>query len=340
MPHIKNALIRYRIIDKCLRNSYKPYPSKQDLRHACEEHLFGSPDGMHICDSTIEKDLFAMRMEHDAPIKYSKRHKGYYYADPNFSINEIPLTKDELDAIKFAASTLSQFKESDLFKEFEFTLGKIIDRISLSDENTGAIHDNIIQFETGTVNTGSEFLKDLLDAIQESVVVYFEYESFLTQKKKRRKVTPLLLKEYRNRWYLISFDNVKEAIITYALDRMEDLVVSTEKGVKPNHFDPDLFFKHAIGITANNAAPEKIIFKADKIAAKYIDSQPFHDSQVKEKEGKKRVTFSLFVSVSEELYREILSYGGAVEVIQPLFMREEIQRRLKQMMENYGLSVF
>lgn len=52
------------------------------------------------------------------------------------------------------------------------------------------------------------------------------------------------------------------------------------------------------------------------------------------------MTFSLFVSVSEELYREILSYGGAVEVIQPLFMREEIQRRLKQMMENYGLSVF
>ncbi|MCC5922437.1 MAG: WYL domain-containing protein [Crocinitomicaceae bacterium] len=339
MPHIKNALIRYRIIDKCLRNNYKPYPTKQDLRHACEENLFGSPDGLHICDSTIEKDLFAMRMEHDAPIRYSKKFKGYYYADPNFSINEIPLTRDELDAIKFAASTLSQFKDAELFKEFEFSLGKIIDRISASDEQTGGVHENIIQFETGTVNTGSEFLKDLLDAIQANVVVYFEYESFLTQQRKRRMVTPLLLKEYRNRWYLISYDHVKEAIITYALDRMDDVAVSNENGHKPHDFDPDLFFKHAIGITANNAAPQKIIFKAEKIAAKYIDSQPFHNSQLKEKEGKKRVTFSLFVSVSEELYREILSYGGALEIIQPAFMREEIQRRLKQMMGNYGLSV-
>ena len=72
MPHIKNALIRYRIIDKCIRNKYNPFPTKRDLREACEESLFGSIDGNHICDSTIEKDMFAMRMEHDAPIKYSK----------------------------------------------------------------------------------------------------------------------------------------------------------------------------------------------------------------------------------------------------------------------------
>ena len=36
----------------------------------CEEEIFGSSEGVHICDSTIEKDLFSMRMEHDAPISY------------------------------------------------------------------------------------------------------------------------------------------------------------------------------------------------------------------------------------------------------------------------------
>ena len=81
MPHIKNALIRFRIIDKMLRNKYKPFPSKKDLREACEESLYGSVGGEHICDSTIEKDLFTMKMEHDAPIKYSKMERGYYYLD-------------------------------------------------------------------------------------------------------------------------------------------------------------------------------------------------------------------------------------------------------------------
>ena len=93
MPHIKNALLRYRVIDKCIRNKYKPFPSKQDLREACEEALFGSIHGEHICDSTIEKDMFAMKMDHDAPIKYNRAEKGYYYEDPDFTIDDIPLTE-------------------------------------------------------------------------------------------------------------------------------------------------------------------------------------------------------------------------------------------------------
>ena len=75
MPHIKNALLRFRIIDKMIRNKYKSFPSKQELREACEESLYGSIDGAHICNSTIEKDLVNMKMEHDAPIKYSKKRK-------------------------------------------------------------------------------------------------------------------------------------------------------------------------------------------------------------------------------------------------------------------------
>ena len=94
MPHIKNALIRYRIIYRMLRNKYKPFPSKEALRTACEESLFGSESGAHICASTIEKDLFTMKMEHDAPIRYSKKNGGYFYEDPDFSINDVPLSED------------------------------------------------------------------------------------------------------------------------------------------------------------------------------------------------------------------------------------------------------
>ena len=92
---------RFRIIDKMLRNKYKPFPSKKELREACEESLYGSISGDHICDSTIEKDLFNMKMENDAPIKYSKRDSGYYYEDSDYSINDIPLTEDELHSIKY-----------------------------------------------------------------------------------------------------------------------------------------------------------------------------------------------------------------------------------------------
>jgi predicted DNA-binding transcriptional regulator YafY len=338
MPHIKNALIRYRIIDRCIRNKYKKFPTKQDLREACEEALYGTIDGVNICDSTIEKDMFSMKMEHDAPIKYSKINKGYYYEDPDFSINDIPLTEDDLSSIKFAVSTLMQFREVDLFKQFGNAIDKIVDRVSIASNTNDQEINNYIQFESAVSTGGSEFLPQLFDAIKSSSIVTFSYASFVTDQPKNRKVVPLLLKEYRNRWYLISFDQDKNAIITYALDRLNALVITEETAPKPQDFNPDTYFKYAVGIsTSNNESPVKIELEANSIAAKYIDSQPLHASQEKIKETTKFTLFKLDVLVSEELIRTLLSFGGEVKVTKPLSLQIVLMDRIKKMNETYKM---
>lgn len=76
MPKVKIPYLRYGIIDQCLRNLF---PSKEELRSQCEERLYGTSFGDNICDSSIEKDIFELKLQYDAPIKYSKPNKGYYY---------------------------------------------------------------------------------------------------------------------------------------------------------------------------------------------------------------------------------------------------------------------
>ncbi len=327
MPHIKNALIRYRIIDKCIRNKYNPFPSKRELREACEESLFGSTDGEHICDSTIEKDLRTMRMEHDAPILYNRLENGYYYEDANFSINDIPLTEDDIESISFAAKTLMQFKDVALFKQFGSAIDKIVSRINLSQvENT----DKYIQFETSSSEGGSEFLPIILEGINKKKWLTFDYASFISGELKPRKVIPLLLKQYSNRWYLISFDESKQDYITYALDRIEGLELTKEDGEVPLDFDADNYFKHAIGITSGNTKPFEVHLKTTIVAAKYLDSLPLHQSQKVIEMKDDYFVFSLFVSISEELIRSILSYGGEIEVLQPKELKDEVIRRAKR----------
>jgi len=335
MSQNKNAQIRFRIIDKAIRNQYNPYPSKLALREACEEAIYGSIDGENICDSTIEKDMANMKLDHDAPIKYSKKFGGYYYTDPEFSLNEIPLTESDLEAIRFATNTLNQFKDVALFRQFGFAIEKIVDRMTISSDPRDESIGNFVQFETAVNSGGSEFLNPLLSSIRSSTAVFFDYESFQSQKRKARKVLPLLLKEYRNRWYLISYDVVKEAIITYALDRMFELQSSEEKLRCPEDFKPEQFFRHATGITAGNSLPEKVVFKADNIAAKYIASQPLHHSQEIEREGKNRTTFGMTVFVSEELIRNLLSYGGEIEIVEPDSLRRELQERAQSILSKY-----
>lgn len=335
MSQIKHAQIRFRVIDKSLRNPYRPFPSKEDLRQACEEAIFGSIHGEHICDSTIEKDLFAMRMEHDAPIKYSKREKGYFYEDPEFTIDNIPLSMDDVDALKFAANTLIQFKNVPIFNQFEFAMQKILDRVEASHQLQTPDAD-FIQFEQGSNEISQSYLNQLMAAIQDRLQVKFVYQNFVGGQKKERKLEPYLLKEYRNRWYVIGFDWEKEKVITYALDRIEDLEVLSEKHVHEKDFDPEQFFQHTIGITVGDGNPEKVVFKADNIASKYITSQPLHESQKIIKEGKSRTTFELNVWITEELIRLILSYGGAIEVKSPKSLRTELKKRVAIMVNLYS----
>jgi predicted DNA-binding transcriptional regulator YafY len=338
MPHIKNALIRYRIIDKCLRNKYRPYPTKRDLREACEESLYGASNGANICDSTIEKDMLAMKLEHDAPIRYSKKYGGYYYQDPDFSINDIPLTEEDLSAIRFALKTLTQFREVSLFQQFGNAIDKIVDRVSISTDPQDKALEEFVHFESAVSSGGNDYLPKFLEAIKNSLIARFMYTSFLTGKAKERKALPLLLKEYRNRWYLITHDLDKKEIITYALDRLTNLVITDEVMERPATFNQANYFKYAVGISADNRAqPQRVVLKADNVAAKYIDSQPFHSSQVKIKEGRNRTTFEMNVLISEELIRSILSYGGELEVMQPDMLRNELMNRLKKMNESYGL---
>lgn len=337
MPHIKNALIRYRIIDRCLRNKYKPFPTKKDLREACEEALFGSVYGDNICDSTIEKDMFAMKMEHDAPIKYSKRNGGYFYEDPNFSINDIPLTDDDLSAIKFALSTLMQFREVEMFKQFGSAMDKIVDRVSITSGSDGEDVGKYVQFETAISLGGNEFLTPLLDAIRNKFNVNFNYGSFISGNAKQRSCLPLLLKEYRNRWYLISFDNNKNTIITYALDRMSDLTITTELNTKAFSFDADAYFKYVVGISVDNSSkPQEVILKANTVAAKYLQSQPLHFSQKLIKEENDTSTLSLEVMVSEELIRLLLSFAGEIEIMKPQSLRKIILERVSKMQMSHN----
>lgn len=337
MSRIKNAQIRYRIIDRCLRNLYRPHPTKEDLRRACEEELFGSDVGADICDSTIEKDLRAMRDEFDAPIKYSKIDKGYYYDDQEYSIDKIPLSADDIEAIRFASKTLMQFRDVGLFKQFGFAIDKIFDRVNIASNPTEESVDNFVQFETVQDEVrGNEMLPLFLNAIKEKQVTRFDYTSFINEKTKSRQVLPLLLKEYRNRWYLICFALDKKKIITFGLDRISNLELTEENYYTPINFNPDHYFKNSIGITANESRPVKVVFKIDRIGSKYIQSQPLHNSQVLEKEGAARNTFSLTVIVSEELKRTLMSYGPQIEVVKPKLLRAQLRDAIIAMHEIYG----
>ena len=108
MPANKNALIRYRTIDRCLRNRYRRW-TLDDLVDACCDALYdmeGITKG--VCARTVQMDIQIMRSDklgYNAPIVvYDKIY--YTYADPDYSLTEMPLSMDDCKLIKEAITLL------------------------------------------------------------------------------------------------------------------------------------------------------------------------------------------------------------------------------------------
>ena len=110
MPANKNALIRYKTIDRCLRNRYRRW-TIEDLVDACSDALYdmeGIRKGISL--RTVQGDIQMMRSDklgYNAPIEvYDQRY--YRYADPQYSITDMPLSEDDFLLLKRAVDLLGK----------------------------------------------------------------------------------------------------------------------------------------------------------------------------------------------------------------------------------------
>ncbi|MFM7022655.1 MAG: helix-turn-helix transcriptional regulator [Flavobacteriales bacterium] len=339
MASNKHALLRYRIIDKRLRNKYKPYPTIDDLMMACEEALYGSDMGDAISKSTIEKDLRAMReddeLAYHAPIRFSKREKGYYYENPDYSIDDIPLNDDDLSAIQFAARTLYQFRDNDMFRQFRFAIDKIFNRLNISSEVKDEAIVQYVQFDQIDAPSGGEYLPVILSAIKEKLKLKLQYKSFGKAQPSENIVHPYLLKEYKHRWYLICYHENKGKVITYGLDRVLKLESTKEVYQVSKEFDAASFFRYSFGITQMDEAPVEVLLQFKSLQGEYIKTQPLHASQQITEENKDVVVVQLKVNITHELVEQILSYGANVKVLQPAKLQKLIAEKLNEAFSQY-----
>ena len=127
MPVNKNALLRYKIIDRSLRNRYRRW-TIEDLVDAVSDALYdmeGIQKGVSL--RTVQADIQMMRSDklgYNAPIEVYDQ-KFYHYADPNYSITELPLTKEDVRLIDKAVDLLAKAEEQ---PELQAT-GRVLKRV-------------------------------------------------------------------------------------------------------------------------------------------------------------------------------------------------------------------
>ncbi|MDE3234505.1 MAG: WYL domain-containing protein [Bacteroidota bacterium] len=331
MPVNKSALLRYRIIDSCLTNKLLKFPTLEQIQKKIEDQL-----GDTISVSMINKDFSEMRSNFKAPIEYDRNRKGYYYSEEGFSLKEFPLTNEEIEALDFSTALLQQIKGTKIFDQFENAINKVIEgyRISKILAQSGK---KVIQIEEPLKTVNGNWLEMILRAIVEEKTLEIRYQAF-GKPEKIHIVSPYLLKEYRNRWYVVGYSDRAESIIIFALDRILQILEYAGIFQKIPEFNPDDYFQYSFGITHKDSeGPANVELSFSAQQAPYIISQPLHHSQEIILENEKEIRVRYRVYISQELKMTILSFGSEVKIIKPLRLKNEIKNIVKKMAKHYKL---
>ena len=330
MPVNRNALIRYRTIDNCLRNRRRKW-SLQDLLTACSDALY-EYEGIEkeLSVRTLRLDLQAMRSDklgYNAPIIVTE-NKYYSYEDPSYSITKIPLTHEDIQVLKNVSLLLQQFKGFQHFQEAGEMINRLEAKIRSEEENK----PSVIDFEKNNLLKGIDWLDQLYHSILDKTTLEIEYQSFKARTSSPIVFFPYLLKEYRNRWFVLGMHKKTKELMTLALDRIQGIqLLPAEKFLENKNFVPSDYYKDIVGVTKNFAdKPTEIQFLVNFDNAPYLRTKPIHSSQKEIGKQKEGILFQIEVIPNFELEREFLSYGEALKLIAPNSLVRIFKRHAKK----------
>ncbi|WGH76454.1 WYL domain-containing protein [Tenacibaculum tangerinum] len=331
MASNKNALIRYKTIDLCLRNTMRKW-TLQDLIDACSDALYEyEGKDVYVSKRTVQLDIQMMRSDklgYNAPIEVYQR-KYYHYTEEGYSIMNIPVTENDVRVMNDAIQVLRQFKDFSLFKEMDGVLQRLEDSVYSKQKNKRAI----IHLDKNEQLKGLHFIDSLYNAIQKKQVLEITYKSFKARKESLLIVHPQLLKEFNNRWFLIVYH--KTEFMNLALDRIVTIKEKTEFNYVDKNINGDEYFKNVIGVTVSNSRVRKVEFWIEKRLAPYVITKPFHHTQRLIRETDNWIVFHILVQINFELERLLLSYGNSIKVTKPLSLQNRIKNQLKEAYDSY-----
>lgn len=332
----KHAVIRYRVIDKCLRQLDKSWNWKS-LAEACAAELEKVTGRPHtLSERTIKGDL--MNMRHDealgyfAPIEYDRKEKSYFYSRRAYSITEAPLNKSDSEELKNAIGLLRQFTG---FRHLE-GIDNIIQKLELLAYESRSDQKGIVHLAQPTSIPGQKWLDTLYDAIKQEKSLMMTYKPF-DREAFSGVISPYLLKEYDDRWYLYAHFHDKDQLRTYGLERIMELNPTLQSYRQADNFDPDRYFKDIIGVTLMAGhKTRKVQFEVFGNTIQYIKTKALHESQRLISENKNKAVFEIEVIPNYELERTFLSYGEAVRVLLPKTLASKLSKRLKSAASLYS----
>lgn len=144
----------------------------------------------------------------------------------------------------------------------------------------------------------------------------------------QRIVHPYQTMPYVRSWQLIAYCEKRDDILMFKIDRIHEATILPETNyLLSNDYDPEEYLGNAWGVMRGvDAEVEEIVLHFDSMAGRWVAEEHWHKSQHVEILEDGSVIFRLHIAITPEFVNWLLYYGGRVEVMEPLHLRQQVAK--------------
>ncbi len=288
-------------------------------------------------DRNIYRDLNSLNAAGFA-ITFDKEGGTYRFTDPDFTLRDLNLNKEELSVLLVGKQVLQSlgkpFDKSyqSLFKKVYKDTGiKTQESVKRIEERQNFFIDiaPVECFEQ--IESQYNTIVDAMNLKEELEIVYTAMKN---KKETRRCIAPYGLFFHEGLWYVIGYCNLRKEIRTFALDCIKGFRITGKPYEIPDSFDMADYVKPGWHII-RYGEPVEVVIRFTQRYARWIRRRKWHPTQVIEEQEDGSLILRATIQGTRELKWWTYHWIPDCEILAPPELRDEVIGEMKAMLKVY-----
>lgn len=284
--------------------------------------------------ATVDRLIREMRDDLQAPIVFDYELRGYIYTKDDFELPGLWFSANEIFALLTMQKLMDEIGVGMLNQKIAPLKAKIEHILKSAHINIDELHRIRILAMALRKPKMSHF-QVIADALLTRKDINIVYHSRSDDVRTTRKISPQRLVHYRDNWYLDAWCHERNALRSFAVDRIKEIKSSNQSATNISDEELDNHFAEGYGIFSGRTINTAVLrFTPER--ARWIAEEQWHPKQQGDFLEDGRYELHIPYADSRELVMDILRHVPDVEVVSPQLLLNEVKLKLLAGLNSIG----
>jgi predicted DNA-binding transcriptional regulator YafY len=287
---------------------------------------------------TVYRAINVLKDTLHAPVEFHADAGGFLYAVPKgssaFELPGLWFTPAELQALAVMQRLLKDVGGG-LLTEHLGPLSKRLDELTRHRRLNLGEAASRLRFPAIASRPAGPAFQTVASATLQRRKVWIEYHARGTDERSERTVSPQRVTHYRESWYLDCWDEGKDALRCFAIDRILRAALLNQKAMDVSDVELDAHYASSYGIFGGRA--DKVaVLRFTRERARWVAEEVWHPEQQGAWLEDGSYELKIPYSDQRELVMDILRHGPHVTVVEPQSLVDEVRSQLEGAIGRYN----